>query len=249
MKILPLFALIALTYPAIIRADEIQGLVLPFKQVSISSPVLQDNVKDIEVDEGDQVKQGDVLAHLLNDREQLEVKRCENLIKRAEFEYKGMKTLADEKLATKDSELEKETDLEAAKLQYQLALTALEEKTIKSPLSGIVVKRYKEPGESVDRIEKLFDIVNIDQVYIQFYLEPSLIEKLGVKDKVPVRFPAINNGAQQFEAAISFIDPRIDAASGLFRIKLLLDNPNHDIKAGMRGEADFTRPVKTAAAP
>jgi RND family efflux transporter MFP subunit len=249
MKILPLFALIALTYPAIIRADEIQGLVLPFKQVSISSPVLQDNVKDIEVDEGDQVKQGDVLAHLLNDREQLEVKRCENLIKRAEFEYKGMKTLADEKLATKDSELEKETDLEAAKIQYQLALTALEEKTIKSPLSGIVVKRYKEPGESVDRIEKLFDIVNIDQVYVQFYLEPALIEKLGVKDKVFVRFPAINNRAQQFEAAVAFIDPRIDAASGLFRVKLLLDNPNHDIKAGMRGEADFTRPVKTAAAP
>jgi RND family efflux transporter MFP subunit len=211
--------------------------------------VLQDNVKDIEVDEGDQVKQGDVLAHLLNDREQLEVKRCENLIKRADFEYKGMKTLADEKLATKDSELEKETDLEAAKIQYQLALTALEEKTIKSPLSGIVVKRYKEPGESVDRIEKLFDIVNIDQVYVQFYLEPALIEKLGVKDKVFVRFPAINNRAQQFEAAVAFIDPRIDAASGLFRVKLLLDNPNHDIKAGMRGEADFTRPVKTAAAP
>jgi RND family efflux transporter MFP subunit len=249
MKILPLFAFFALTYPALIHADEIQGLVLPFKQVSISSPVLQDNVKDIEVDEGDQVKQGDVLAHLLNDREQLEVKRCENLIKRADFEYKGMKTLADEKLATKDSELEKETDLEAAKIQYQLALTALEEKTIKSPLSGIVVKRYKEPGESVDRIEKLFDIVNIDQVYVQFYLEPALIEKLGVKDKVFVRFPAINNRAQQFEAAVAFIDPRIDAASGLFRVKLLLDNPNHDIKAGMRGEADFTRPVKTAAAP
>jgi len=145
--------------------------------------------------------------------------------------------------------VEKETDLEAAKLQYQLALTALEEKTIKSPLSGIVVKRYKEPGESVDRTEKLFDIVNIDQVYVQFYLQPALIEKLSVKDKVSVHFPSFNNGAQQFEASVAFIDPRIDAASGLFRIKLLLDNPNHDIRAGMRGEADFTKPIKTAAAP
>jgi RND family efflux transporter MFP subunit len=184
----------------------------------------------------------------LNDREQLEVKRCQNLIKRAEFEYKGMKTLADEKLATKDAEMEKETDLEAAKLQYQAALNALEEKTIKSPLSGIVVKRYKEPGESVDRTEKLFDIVNIDRVYIQFYLEPAMIEKLAVGDKIPVHFPASNKGVQQYEATVSFIDPRIDAASGLFRIKLLLDNPNHDIKAGMRGQADFSRPIKTAGA-
>jgi membrane fusion protein, multidrug efflux system len=248
MKIPFVFALLALTYPALTRAEDVQGLVLPFKQVSVSSPVLQDNVKDIEVDEGDQVKKDDVLAHLLNDREQLEVKRCENLIKRAEFEYKGMKTLADEKLATQDSELEKETDLEAAKLESQLANVALEEKTIKSPLSGIVVKRYKEPGESVDRMEKLFDIVNIDQVYIQFYLEPGLIEKLAVGDKIPVHFPALRDGAREYEAAVAFIDPRIDAASGLFRVKLLLDNANHDIKAGMRGEADFSKPAKTAAA-
>ena len=248
MKILSVLALLALTYPAIASADDVQGLVLPFKEVSVSSPVLQDNIKDIEVDEGDQVKQGDVLAHLLNDREQLEVQRCQNLIKRAEFEYNGMKALADEKLATKDSEVEKETDLEAAKLEYQLAVVALNEKTNKSPLSGIVVQRYKEPGESVDRTEKLFDIVSIDQVYIRFYLEPGLIEKLAVGDKIPVHFPAFNNGAQQYEATVSFIDPRIDAASGLFRVKLLLDNPNHDIKAGMRGEADFSKPAKTAAA-
>ena len=240
--------LIALTYTGVVRAEDTHGIVLPFKQVSVSSPVLQDNIKDIKVEEGDRVKQGDELAHLLNDREQLEVKRCQNLIKRAEFEYKGMKTLADEKLATQDSELEKETDLEAARLQYQLALAALAEKTIKSPLSGIVVKRYKEPGESVDRSEKLFDIVNIDQVYIQFYLDPGLIEKLAVGDKIAVRFPDLHGGSQDYEAVIAFIDPRIDAASGLFRVKLLLDNPHHDIKAGMRGVADFSKAVKTAAA-
>lgn len=248
MKILSLLALLALTYPAITRADDVQGLVIPFKEVSVSSPVLQDNVKDIEVDEGDAVKQGDVLAHLLNDREDLEVKRCELLIKRAEYDYKAIKTLADEKLATQDSLLEKETDLEAAKLQYDVAVVALDEKTIKSPLSGIIVKRYKEPGESVDRMEKLFDIVNIDQVYIQFYLEPGLIEKIAVKDKIPVRFPAYANGNHEYQATVAFIDPRIDAASGLFRVKLLLDNPNHEIRAGMRGEADFTKPDKTAAA-
>ena len=240
-------ALVALASP-VSRADETQGLVVPFKEVSVSSPVLQDNIKDIEVEEGDRVNQGDVLAHLLNDREQLEVARCQNLIKRAEFEYKGMKTLADEKLATQDSELEKETDLQAAKIQYQLALVALEEKTVKSPLSGIVVKRYKEPGESVDRMEKLFDIVNIDSVYIQFYLEPGVIDKLAVKDRISVRFPAFHGGTQVFQAAVSFIDPRVDAASGLYRVKLLLDNPNHDIRAGMRGEADFGKPAGTAAA-
>jgi len=249
MKALISIALFALTYPAIVRADDVQGLVLPFKEVSVSSPVLQDNIKDIEVDEGDTVKQGQVLAHLLNDREELDVKRTENLVQHAQFEYDGMKKLEEESDASKEAELEKETDLEAAKLDYQLAIVALEEKTIKSPLSGIVVKRYKEPGESVDRSERMFDIVNIDQVYIQFYLEPELIEKIAVGDKIAVHFPTYREGAQEYIATVSFVDPRIDAASGLFRVKLLLDNPRHEIRAGMRGDADFTKPVRTAAAP
>jgi len=248
MKIVPLYCLVALLVVNFSRADDIQGLVLPFKEVSVSSPVLQDVVKDIQVDEGDQVKKDEVLAHLLNNREQIDVQRYDNLVKRAEFQYKGMKTLADSHDASQDALVEKETDLQAAKLDYQLAVTALDEKTIKSPLSGIVVKRYKEPGESVDRTEKLFDIVNIDQVYIQFYLNPSFIEKLAVGDKIDVRFPALKQGARQYEAAVSFIDPRIDAASQLFRVKLLLDNPNHDIKAGMSGEADFSKAASTAAA-
>ncbi len=73
MKIIHLFAFAALIYPAGVRRCQTPGLVLPFKQVVVSSPVLQDIVKDIAVEEGDQVKKGDVLAHLLNDRKQLQV--------------------------------------------------------------------------------------------------------------------------------------------------------------------------------
>jgi RND family efflux transporter MFP subunit len=142
--------------------------------------------------------------------------------------------------------LEKQTDLELAKIQKKLAQTALNEKIIRSPLSGTVVKKYKEPGESVDRVDKLFDVVNIDKVYVQFYLDTKFMDKITVGAKVPVRFPALPS-SQEYVGTVSFIDPRIDAASGLFRVKLLLDNPSHLIKAGMRGQADFTK-IETASA-
>jgi RND family efflux transporter MFP subunit len=249
MKI-SLFSLLAvIVVPGLLLGDEIQGLVLPLKQVSVSSPVLQDVVKDMKVEEGDAVKQGDVLADLLNDREQLDVQRYLNVEKRAEYQYKAMKELAATHDASEDALMEKETDLQGAKLDYQMAVQALEEKTIKSPLSGIVVQRYKEPGESVDRTEKLYDIVDIDQVYVQFYLNPSYMEKLSVGDIVPVRFPALKEGQQEYKAKVSFIDPRIDAASQLFRVKLLLDNPQHVIKAGMSGLADFSKAAAATPAP
>jgi membrane fusion protein, multidrug efflux system len=246
MKFPSLLLLVGLAMPLAIHADEIQGLIFPFKEVSVSSPVLQDVVKDIQVDEGDVVKKGDILAHLLNDKEAIDAARYENLIKHAQFQYDAMKKLADENYASKDQLMEKETDLNTAKLDYQLALAALNEKTITSPLSGIVVKRYKEQGEAVDRTEKLFDIVDIDQVYLQVYLEPAFVNKLAVGDKVAVHFPNIYQGSQQYQGKIAFIDPRIDLASGLFRVKILIDNPNHIIKAGMRAEAEFDKPATTA---
>lgn len=230
------------------RADETQGLVIPFEQVTVSSPVLQDIIKEINVKEGDEVSKGQVLAQLMNDKERLEAQKYEKLIERAEFQYKGMETLAKEKMASREAALEKLTDLELAKIQYKLAQTMLEEKTIRSPLAGIVVKKYKEPGEAVDRVDKLFDIVNIDKVYVQVYLDPKLMDKITPGAKVPVRFPALRGGPQTDMATVAFVDPRIDAASGLFRVKLVLDNPGHDIKAGMRGQVDFTKIEQAPAA-
>jgi multidrug efflux pump subunit AcrA (membrane-fusion protein) len=81
--------------------------------------------------------------------------------------------------------------------------------------------------------------VNIDQVFVQFYLDPKFMQTLQLEQPVTVRFPVVANAA--FTGKISFIDPRIDAGSGLFRIKVLIDNPDHQIKAGMRGVADFAK--------
>jgi len=47
-----------------------------------------------------------------------------------------------------------------------IAQTLLNERIIRSPLSGIVVKKYRETGEAVDRVDKIFGVVNIDKVYV-----------------------------------------------------------------------------------
>src|SRR5258708_36309926 len=84
---------------------------------------------------------------------------------------------------------EKESERELAKIQLAAAEVRLKEKTIRAPLSGIVVKKYKEAGEAVDRVEKLLDVVNIDQVYVQFYLDPKLMQAVQQDAGSPVRFP------------------------------------------------------------
>ncbi len=232
-----LLALFVLTLA--VRAEDIQGLVIPFLQVSVSSPVLQEVIDHVLVREGDTVKEGQILIELRKEREDLEVKQAQQVVQQRKFTAEGAVKLFNEKIGSKETALEKQTELELAKIGLAAAEVRLKEKTIRSPLNGIVVKKYKEAGEAVDRVEKLLDVVNIDQVYVQFYLDPKLMQSIKEDADVTVRFPVIGN--DDFAGKVSFIDPRIDAGSGLFRVKVLIDNKNHRIKAGMRGVVDFAK--------
>ncbi len=234
-----LLALVSLGL-APLRADDTQGLIFPIKSVSVSSPVVvQEVIESVNVEEGNQVTEGQVLVQLRNAKEKLTVKEYERVVEATEFAYKGAKALFDQKMGSKEQMLKTQTEFERAKIQLQLAEEQLKEKTVRAPLSGTVVKKYKEAGESVDRGEKLVDIVNFDQVFVRFYVDPKLIMVLKEEEPVTVRVPVMNDA--RFTGKINFIDPRLDASSGLFQIKVLIENPDHKIKAGMRALSDFTK--------
>lgn len=229
----------ALVLGGSLSAEEVQGLVLPIKQVQVASPVLQEVVEAVLIEEGDAVTEGQVIVQLRQAKEELAVQESEKLIENLEFVSKGAEALFNEKMGSREQALKAKTELELGKIRRALANEQLREKTIRAPLSGVVVKKYKEAGESVDRVEKIVDIVNIDQVIVQFYLDPKYMPTLKEGQAITVKFPVLNNVT--FDGKLDFIDPRIDAGSGLFRIKVLIDNPDHRIKAGMRGTATFQK--------
>jgi membrane fusion protein, multidrug efflux system len=222
-----------------IRAEEVEGLVRPVEHASVSSPVLQEVIDAVLVKDGDEVTKDQVLVHLRDSKEKLAVEEAKNLIEQAEFVAKGLKSLMDSHMGSKEQWMKADTDLKLSRLKLELAEEQLKEKTIRAPFSGIVVQKYKEAGESVDRVEKLVDIVNIDQVYVRYFLDPKYMLTLQIGQPVTVRFPALNG--EQFTGKIDFIAPEIDAPSNLFLLKLLIENPAHKIKGGMRGMADFAR--------
>jgi multidrug efflux pump subunit AcrA (membrane-fusion protein) len=59
--------------------------------------------------------------------------------------------------------------------------------------------------------------------------------KLAIGQTVPVSFPEYQGPERA--GTIDFIDPRIDGASGLVRVKVLIDNADRKLIAGMRGNA------------
>ncbi len=236
-RIFTLVAAAAVTLAAQAQALRFDGLVLPFKEVIVSAPV-QSTIQSLHYKEGDTVKAGAVLARLYGRIEELDMQRAKAALEKREFDFKGSKNLYADKIISEDEALKNKIELELARLQAEQAAELFNQRTILAPIDGLVVERMREIGESVTATQPMFRLVDIDQVYVQFYLHSEQLVRLHVGDTVQVRC-AVGMGADKttaFAGKIDFIDPRVDAASGLLRVKVLVPNPQHQIKPGLRAE-------------
>jgi membrane fusion protein (multidrug efflux system) len=211
---------------------KVEGLVQPFQQVSISGRIAG-QVETIAVKEGDSVAAGQVLAQLYRAEEELEVQRTEHLVKVKDYDAQGTEELARKNMARKDEALEKNAERDIALLQARLAQVALERKLIKSPLTGVVVAKKKEPGEWVDPGAVIFEVVSFDQVFVQILLSFEQALPLTLGQEVKVELPQLPKD-NVVTGRVDFIDPRVDAASGYQRVKILLTNASRRILPGTR---------------
>jgi RND family efflux transporter MFP subunit len=233
MKRLPFLLLLAAGALNLRAAD---GVLLPFKEVTVSSAV-SGILAEVNVKEGDSVATDDLLAHLIDRVETKEAERYAKVLEQKEFAAQGTQNLFHDKVVSEGEAIEKRLDRDIAKLQHQVALEQLERRKIRSPITGLVVEKKKEAGEAVNENEVVFRVIDISRVYLQVFVDASVALTLKGGQAVTVSFPE-HNGLQN-PGTIDFIDPRIDGASGLVRIKVLIDNADRKLIAGMRGSVAF----------
>lgn len=229
---LRLFALLVALVPAAFAASALDGIVLPFREVVVSSPV-QSSIEHIAVREGDTVKEGQLLAQLYSKQEQLELSRAKAIVEKRVFDHRSAKRLFDDKIVPEDKELEARIELELAQAQLAAATENLRIRSITAPLAGTIVEKLREAGESVTATQPLFRIIDISKVYVQFFIRSEELPRFKIGQELHAHFDDLNAG-KPFSGKIDFIDPRVDASSGLMRVRVLIENRDELIKAGMR---------------
>ncbi len=218
----------------VLHAAAYEGIVLPFKEVVVSSPV-QSSIVELAHKEGDHVKAGDTLAQLYSRIEELDMLRTRAALEKREFDFEGSKNLFADQIISEDEAMKNRIELELARLQAEQAKEIFRQRTIVAPINGVVVEQMREIGEAVTASEPMFRLVDIDRVYVQIYVPADEAAALEFGKTLSVRCRAADRDAV-FTGRVDFVDPRVDAASGLVRIKVLVDNPGHTIKPGLRAE-------------
>jgi RND family efflux transporter MFP subunit len=214
-----------------------EGVAKPFKVVTMSAS-LREMITSISVDEGDRITAGQVLVSLEAEKEKLAAERTVQLIAKAQFDYNAAKRLFEQNVASKDDMLSKEVDLKRLQTELKMANAEVAEREILAPLTGMVVHRFHEPGEAVNEAEPILQVMDSDKLLLLFYLEAPMLSLLKMNDEINVVFPEMTPAVER-KAKIHFIDPEVDARSGMFRVRLLMDNKDQAVRPGMKVRGSF----------
>lgn len=244
-------------------AQTFDCVITPAVTVNVSAPV-GGLLSEVNVRRGDQVEKGQVIARLDTDIEEttvalmeeraasqsdVEVQRARLAL--AESRMKRVSTLVERNI-TSAEELEEAKasvdvaggELAMAEMRNRLALLELKrateivaQRTITSPIDGIVQSRALFEGEFTDQDAEIVTIAQLDPLHVEAFLPVEMFTKLALDMTVEILPRAPLEGI--YEGRIQVIDRIFDAASATFGVQVVLPNADLALPAGHRCEVRF----------
>ncbi|MGA9118361.1 MAG: HlyD family secretion protein [Bacteroidota bacterium] len=207
-------------YTQIRGFDSTDDAFIDGNRVSVSSKILG-RIIDLNADEADTVKQGEVLVRLddadlkaqeaqsramLDDARQatslaeVNVQRATDDYNRAETQYKT-RVISQEQFeharsalaAARSQQKMAMTRVATAEAQVNVVKTSLQNTVITSPMNGVVAKRYALPGDVVQPGQPILSVYDLGSVWVTANFEETKISSLHVGDPVEIDVDAYPN--------------------------------------------------------
>jgi len=188
----------------------------------------------LNVEEGDQVRSGQVLLQIESERLQLEVKRAQANFDKITQDINRKQDLYEQKLIPRDSFESLRYDMQSAEAALALAKLDLSHTRVKSPISGVISARTVQRGNIVGGNQVVFEVTSLSTLQADLYVPERELASIQLGQKAQVNFDALP-GSQHLEAKIKRISPVIDAKTGTFKTTLEINNKEGFLKPGMFG--------------
>jgi RND family efflux transporter MFP subunit len=207
-------------------------------------------VESVEVDIGNLVKKGQVLAvldpepfQLEVDAAQAELKKARDNVAKTKAEYERQKRIFEEGAGAERFVEVSQYNYKAARSNVKFAIAKLDlarrdlRKTkLLSPYDGTIAWRAVEPNEKVLPGKKILEINASGKMQIELAIPETTVDLIHVDDPVTITYPTIPGESKK--GRISEIGSAAIKASA-FPVKVELIDPNEKVKPGMTAEANF----------
>lgn len=190
-------------------------------------------VRELLVEEGDEVSKGQVLARLDGERLRLELNESEAKLRKLQRDYERNIDLKAKGLIS-DGDFEKiKFDMEALEAAFNLARLELDYTQIRAPIDGVIAQRFVKLGNTISEGEALFQVTSLDPLVAYLHVPEREYRNIDPGQPVGIEIDALP--AEMIIAAVSRVSPVVDPQTGTFKITVEIVDETRRIKPGMFG--------------
>lgn len=209
------------TYASTVQAYAVNNIV----------PQSGGRIKRINVEIGDYVKAGQILAEM----------------DKATLEQSKLKLVNDSTDLARLKELYlqggvAQADYETAEMAYNVSKTSydnlLENTVLRSPINGVVTARNYDAGDMYSMGGPIYVVQQITPVKLLVGISETDYTKVSKGDKVNITVDAIPG--RTFEGKVNRIYPVIDAATHTFTVEVVVSNADKALRPGMYARVQVT---------
>lgn len=186
-------------------------------------------LQKVNVQDGQRVKQGEILFQIDSRREQADLRVSEAQIQLAETELRRAQALASQKTISKEDLETKMANVAIAQANVELKKLAIEQLTIRAPFDGVVHTGFIA-GEQVSPSDFLGDLIQIDSLGASFRAPETMVGQVKVGQEIEIQAPS---DAHPIKAKISSVAPIVDQLTGTFEVQALLVAKTNRLMPGM----------------
>lgn len=209
-------------------------------------------LQKIYVDEGQVVKQGQLLFQLMPIVYQAEKEAAFAELQRAEIEYQNTKTLSDNNVVSKNELALAKANLEKAKATLRLADAHLQFTEIRAPFDGIVGRFYDvRLGSLVDQGDLLTTLSDNSKMWVYFNVPEAVyldfVNKNNAQDiKQEVQLQLADGTMFQNGGVIETIESDFNIETGNIAFRATFPNPQSILRHGQTGKVFMPMTLKNA---
>ena len=197
-------------------------LFLTFLKPAVDAPVIVRSdgiVRTVLAREGQRVQAGQALAQLDSEEQKLEVDYVGALAEQAKAELDRAEKGAAGQFVSRQTLDAARAKAAATHADLGLARLALERRTLRAPVAGVVWQVRAEPHRPVKTSDVLFRVTEPGRLRAELFLPAALRTHVHVGDAVT--FEAVSDaGAPAAAGHVKMVSPIVDPATARFRVEL-----------------------------
>jgi HlyD family secretion protein len=240
------------------------------RRKAVVSAKIQGRLADLKVEEGSQVREGEIIARLESVDYEAQVQRARAQVQRAEADLgearrqtRVAENLSRENVLSRD-ELEAsqsrvkvaEANLAQARADQEFAAAQLQNTLIRAPFSGVVVRKMAEVGESVAPIPPgvnlstssgaIVALADLATLEVEADVAEANVARLADEQPAEVTVEAFPQ--DRYKAVLRQVIPTADRTKATVQVKVTILDKDPKLKPEMSAKVTFLERVEKAAA-